>query len=115
MKIIKKCSTGDKANYFDKHIPKHIVNKLAVESGLIKRCCKKITPNYMVSSFIDMIFGSSFSYQKWAIFLSKKANQSVSKQAIHKRTTDNFIIFLQLILAYLLTSSLRQIKTKKTG
>ena len=87
------------------------IDYAARESGFIKRKGKKITPiSLVVSLFNCLIRGRDLSFSAWAIEHSNINMETVSKQAIWKRTNTNLIDFLKVLIQNTIQIKLEQQK-----
>ena len=89
------------------------INKLAIESGFIKRKPKKIKPlNFVLTLFLTIMTGSN-SLSSFAATLGLMSRCLISKQAIDKRIKEPLIQFLELVLAKTLAKNI-DLKHKKS-
>ena len=69
------------------------VNELAKETGLVKRKRKITAFNLTQASCVESISGTQ-SFNKLAININEQKKESVSKQAVAKKMTPEFDVFL---------------------
>lgn len=87
------------------------INKLAIETGFIKRKPKKIDPLNLLTSQFIMSLTNGNSLSTIATALGLICNIRVSKQAIDKRINSSWVDFLKSILAKSLS---QYVHTKQT-
>ena len=89
------------------------INKIAIESGFVKRKPIKIKPLEMLLSFFMISLTGSNSLTALATALGLLSGCCISKQAIDKRIKEPFIKFLESILAKTLSNNIG-LKYKKS-
>ena len=89
-----------------KRIP---LQKLSKESQFCKRKTKKITPKEFILGFFLMIYSpGQHSYHQWASKIGLLKGKTISKQALWKRMKPSVTLFLENVLAYTLTNSMKK-------
>jgi hypothetical protein len=85
------------------------LQKLSKESQFCKRRTKKITPKEFILGFFLMIYSPGrHSYQQWASKIGFLKGRIISKQALWKRMQPSASLFLEHVLAYVLTNSMKK-------
>jgi hypothetical protein len=80
---------------------------LARESHLIIRRPKKIEPITLVLAIIKSSLNSANSLSNIAENIALYNNETVSKQAVHKRINAGFVYFVQLLLAFAISEKIK--------
>lgn len=89
-----------------KRIP---VKKLSKQSGFCKRKPRKIQAKKLITALLLSLWSSKRNtYSDWASKLSQLIGDTVSKQAIAKRITEEFVNFLEDMLKALMKKSLSE-------
>jgi len=83
-----------------------VLNKIARESGFLKRQPKKITPLVFVFGFIKCCGNSTFSFREWAIQIGFLIKSTVSKQAVFDRINETAVKFTADLLKHFLQNKL---------
>lgn len=89
------------------------INKIAVESGFVKRKPIKIKPLEMLLGFFIISLTGGNSLSTLATTLGLLSGCLISKQAIDKRINESFVIFLESVLAKTLSNNIG-LKHKKS-
>jgi len=74
------------------------VERIARQTGFMKRQCKKIDPGVFVRTFIAMAISTAFSLRVCSMVLGILANTVVSKVALFKRINSQSIDFMSHVL-----------------
>jgi len=89
----------DKLQLFSETIP---IESLAIESRFMKRQPKKITPRALFFAFLQSVVGQGRALRNLAIGAGFHSGCTISKQAIDSRINEEFVDFLERILAAVL-------------
>lgn len=104
------CSKNDQIyKNLQKEIEKIPFDKYAKESLFKKRKEQKITGKVLVIGFILMALQGKNTFQQWASHIGLLTGETVSKQGVWKRITEEFISFLELVVHDIFTQKASEI------
>ncbi|MBI2416609.1 MAG: IS4 family transposase [Ignavibacteriales bacterium] len=84
--------------------------KLSKVSGFCKRKPKKISPkDFILGFFLMLSCPGIHSFEQWANKIGQLTNKLISKQALWKRMQPQVLLFLQMVLAHVITDSMRKV------
>jgi hypothetical protein len=87
------------------------INKIAKETGFVKRKAKKITPLHFVLGFIKCCGKSNNTFSEWATQIGWLIKESVSKQAVFDRINNKAVNFTENLLKHFLQPKLNNYKS----
>ncbi len=93
--------------YVQQALKSATVNKIAKQSGFMKRKPKKIYPIHLLYGLFTLVLAPGSSLSNLALKIGMLNDYTVSKQAVFKRVNENLIAFLQSILIHVVFSSTR--------
>jgi hypothetical protein len=109
MKSILKGSPNHKQESIEKKLDKIELERIARESGFIRRKPKKIPAKEFLMGFIMVVFnGCSASIESWASEIGILIGETISKQGLWKRMVEAQIIFLQKVLEGIVKQSIKR-------
>jgi len=91
------------------------INRLARQSGFVRREPRKIKPLHFLVSYFLTVLCYAFSYRSHAKNAGLLSSNRVSKQAIFKRTNFRLVTFLEMVLAACLFSTSKKHKAVPTN
>jgi hypothetical protein len=90
------------------------LKKLSKQSGFCKRKPRKIqAKKFIVALLLSLWSSKQNTYSSWASKLGQLIGDTVSKQAVAKRITEEFVIFLESVLKALIKKSISGDKIEK--
>src|SRR3954454_10351300 len=94
------------ASLFDKRL----LNRLAANSGFVKRTPKKITPFGFIVGFIQACLSKGvLTYSGWATSIGNLTGKPVSKQALWERLGEEAAAFAKEAFTHCFTQKLRSV------